>query len=67
MGPCIVQCKMMLFCVKTIMIDSHNFELAHLKNEEEKQIWPLGSLINILNQVNIGVTCAGVAARARLV
>jgi len=26
----------MLFCVKTITIDSHNFELAHLKNEENK-------------------------------
>ena len=36
---------MMLFCVKTIMIDSHNFELAHLKNEEEKQIWPFGDFL----------------------
>ena len=31
---------MWLFCVKTIMIEFRNFELAHLKKEEEeKQFW----------------------------
>lgn len=44
MGPCTVQCKMMLFCVKTIMVNSLSFELAHLKNEE-KLIWPFGDFL----------------------
>lgn len=30
---------MWLFCVKTIMIEFRNFELAQLKKEEEKQFW----------------------------
>jgi len=31
MGWYTVQCKMLLFCVKLIVIESHNFELACLK------------------------------------
>jgi len=31
MGLCTTQCKMLLFCVKTIVIESFNSELAHLK------------------------------------
>jgi len=27
---------MLLFCVKTVMIDSHNFELTHLKKNRKK-------------------------------
>jgi len=31
MGWCISQCKMLLFCVKTVVKVSHIYELAHLK------------------------------------
>jgi len=31
----LVQCKMLLFCTKTTMKESHNFELSHLEGEEE--------------------------------
>jgi len=34
MGWCTAQCKMLLFCVKTIVKESHNFELACLKTEK---------------------------------
>ena len=29
--------KMMLFCAKTIVKESHNFELAHLKKKRKKE------------------------------
>ena len=32
MGWCTAQCKMLLFCVKTIVKESCNFELGRLKN-----------------------------------
>jgi len=37
MGWCTDQCKMLLFCVKTIMKESHNFELAHLKKKKTRK------------------------------
>jgi len=39
MGWCTTQCKMLLFCVKTIMRESRNFELTRLK-KKEKTFWP---------------------------
>ena len=36
MGWCTAWCKILLFCVKTIMKESHNFELARLKKKERK-------------------------------
>jgi len=41
---CTAQCKMLLFCVKTIMRVMH-FELAEETEEEErkKNIWPSGN------------------------
>jgi len=36
MGWCTTQCKMLLFCVKTIVKESHNFELAHLKKKRRR-------------------------------
>jgi len=37
MGWCTAQCKMLLFCVKTIVKDSRNFELARLKKKKKKE------------------------------
>ena len=34
MGWCTAQCKMLLFCAKTIVKESCSFELADLKKEE---------------------------------
>jgi len=31
---CTAQCKMLLFCAKTIMKESHNFELKEEEKEE---------------------------------
>jgi len=31
------QCKMLLFYAKTIVKESHNFELAHLKKKKKKE------------------------------
>ena len=36
MGSCTAQCKMLLFCAKTVMRESGNFELAGLKKEGKK-------------------------------
>jgi len=32
------QCKMLLFCVKIIVKETHNFELAGLKKKNKKKI-----------------------------
>jgi len=46
MGWCTEQCKMLLFFAKTIMKDSRNFELAHLKKKKkEKHFWPSGDFL----------------------
>jgi len=37
MGWCTAQWKMLLFCVKTIVKESHKFELAHLKKMKKKE------------------------------
>jgi len=37
MGSCTGYCKMLLSCVKTVVIDSHNFELVHLNKKKEKK------------------------------
>ena len=34
LGLCTTQCKTMLFCVKTAMRESNNFEIAYLREEE---------------------------------
>jgi len=36
-GWCAAQCKMLLFCVKTIMKESCNFELACLKKKKRER------------------------------
>ena len=45
------QCEMLLFCVKTIMKESHYFELAHL---QKKMIWSsdyflVGTLVTLFH------------------
>jgi len=50
MGCCTAQCKMLLFCVKTIVKESHSFELAHLKKKEEENIlviWRLSGIFTM--------------------
>ena len=37
MGWCTAQWKMLLFCVKNIVKESHKFELAHLKKKKKKK------------------------------
>ena len=37
MGWCTAQCKMLLFCLKTIIKESPSFELAHLKKVKKKE------------------------------
>ena len=37
MGWCTAQCKMLLFCAKTVVKESRNFELAHLKKKKKKE------------------------------
>ena len=37
MGWCTAQWKMLLFCVKTIVKESHKFELARLKKKNKKK------------------------------
>jgi len=37
MGQCTAQCKMLLFRARTIVRDSGNTELAHLKKKEERK------------------------------
>ena len=37
MGWCTAQCKMLLFCAKTIVKESLKFELAHLKKKKEEK------------------------------
>ena len=37
MGWCTAQCRMILFCVKTIVKELHNFELACLKKKKNKE------------------------------
>jgi len=37
MGWCTAQCKMLLFCLKTIIKESPCFELAHLKKKVKKK------------------------------
>ena len=37
MGWCTAQCKMLLFCAKTIVKESRNFELARLKKKKKKK------------------------------
>ena len=50
-GWCTLQCEMLLFCVKNIMRESCNFELAHLKKKKEKKrrerktFWPSGDFL----------------------
>jgi len=38
MGWCTAQHKMLLFCAKAIMKESHHFELAHLKKNKKKTV-----------------------------
>ena len=53
MGLCTDHYKMLPFCAKTIVIDSHkNFEQAHLKKEKEEEkeenqneFWPFGNFL----------------------
>jgi len=46
MGRCTAQCKMLL---QTIMKESRNFELAHLKKKKKKDkhlaVWQLSGLV----------------------
>jgi len=42
-GWCTAQCKMLLFCAKTIVKESHSFELARLK--KKKTFWPSGDFL----------------------
>jgi len=45
MGLYTAHCKMLLFCVKTIVKESRNFELAHLKKKKnEKHFGHLATL-----------------------
>jgi len=37
MGWCTAQCKMLLFCVKAVVKESHDFELAHLRRRKRKR------------------------------
>jgi len=37
MGWYTAQCKILLFCAKTIVKESHNFELAGLKKKKKKE------------------------------
>ena len=37
MGWCTAQCKTLLFCAKTIMKESRNFEVARLKKKKEEK------------------------------
>ena len=37
MGWCTAQCNMLLFCMKTIMKESYNFELACLKKKKRER------------------------------
>ena len=41
MGLCTAQCKMLLFCVKTVVKELHDFEVARLK---KKAVWQLSNL-----------------------
>ena len=43
MGWCTAQCKMLLFCVKTIVKESHKFELARLRKKKEKHFGRLAT------------------------
>jgi len=47
MGWCTAQWKMLLFCAKTIMKKSSNFELARLnkKKKERKTFWSPGDFL----------------------
>jgi len=47
MGWCTAQCKMLLFCAKTIVKESHNFEIACLqkKKKERKENWLFGDFL----------------------
>lgn len=47
-GSCTTQCRLLLFHVKTVVIDLRNFELDCLKKEEEKWFWPFGDPDNPL-------------------
>ena len=44
MGWCTAQWKMLLFCVKTIVKESHKFELARLKKKKKKKEKHFGCL-----------------------
>jgi len=44
-GLCPAQCKMLLFCAKTVMKEPHNFELAHLKMKTEEKHWWVSSSV----------------------
>ena len=46
MGWCTAQWKMLLFCVKTIVKESHKFELARLKKKKKKKEKHFGSQVN---------------------
>jgi len=37
MGWCTARCKMLLFCAKTVVKESRNFEPAHLKKKKERK------------------------------
>jgi len=37
MGWCIAQCKMLLFCAKTVVKESHNSELRRRRRKEEDE------------------------------
>ena len=62
MSWCTAQWKMLLFCAKTIVKESHKFELAHLrkmmkkKKENNLAIWQLsGSVLSRCFLVPLGV------------
>ena len=42
---CTAQCKMLLLFLKTVVIESSNFELAHLKKEDENPHSQLSGLV----------------------
>jgi len=47
MGTCTAPYKKLLFCAKTIVTDSHNFELhvACMMEEVGNRFWPFGNFL----------------------
>ena len=44
MGSCTAQCRMLLFCLRTIVRESHNFGLVFPK-KEENSFWPFSGFL----------------------